>query len=422
MPRGAIGSRTNWAGNLTYGADRYVAPRTISEVQEVVRSADKIRAVGSRHCFNDIADTNGAQVSLEHMNSILALDRTRRRVTVEGGIRYGELGAYLHGEGYALHNLASLPHISVAGACATATHGSGGHGNLATAVVEVEIIDGRGDQINLSRETDGDTFAGAVVNLGALGIVSKLTLTIEPAFNIRQDVYRDLPFAALESRFEEIMASGYSVSLFTSWRGDFVEQAWIKSLAKGDEGFLVRDSLFGARPARTNMHPINLDAVNCTAQLGVPGPAYDRLPHFRMGFTPASGDELQVEYYVPIEHAIPAIRALREQGLMMADLLLVGEIRTIGADDLWLSPCYQTPCVAFHFSFKQDWSRLKTILLSLESALAPMHPRPHWGKLFAASAESIQACYPRLVDFRELRRLRDPDNKFCNAFIERRLL
>lgn len=170
------------------------------------------------------------------------------------------------------------------------------------------------------------------------------------------------------------------------------------------------------------MHPTNLDAVNCTAQMGAPGPAYDRLPHFRMGFTPASGDELQVEYYVPIEHAIPAIRALREQGPAMADLLLVGEIRTIGADDLWLSPCYQTPCVAFHFSFKQDWPRLKTILLSLESALAPMNPRPHWGKMFTASAQSIQACYPRLADFRDLRRLRDPDNKFCNAFIERHLL
>ena len=215
--------RTNWAGNLIYSAKNLVAPQSVEQAQETVRSADKIRVIGSRHCFNDIADTTGSHLSLENLNGVLLLDSAKRKVTVEGGIRYGELGPYLHEQGYALHNLASLPHISVAGACATATHGSGELGNLAVAVAEIEFIDGRGDLVTLSREKDADIFAGAVVNLGALGAVTKLTLDVQPAFHVRQDVFRELPLAALETHFEEIVSSGYSVSLFTTWQTDVID-------------------------------------------------------------------------------------------------------------------------------------------------------------------------------------------------------
>ena len=297
--------RTNWAGNLTYRADRFVVPASVEEAQEAVRAADKVRVVGSRHSFNDIADTTGTHLSLERLNRVLLLDAAKRQVIVEGGIRYGEIGPYLHERGYALHNTASLPHISIAGACATATHGSGALGNLAVAVAGMEFIDGKGDLVTLSRDKDGDMLAGAVVNLGALGVVTKLTLDLQPAFHIRQDVFRDLPLAELENHFDEIMSSGYSVSIFTAWQSDTIEQVWIKSTVEPGAAFTARGSLFGARPAAENMHPIaGLDAVNCTEQMGVVGPAYDRLPHFRMGFTPASGDELQVEYFVPMQHAV----------------------------------------------------------------------------------------------------------------------
>ena len=385
-------------------------------------AADKVAVVGSRHCFNDIADTTGTHISLARLNRVLFLDTAKRQVTAEGGIRYGEIGPYLHEQGYALHNTASLPHISIAGACATATHGSGALGNLAVAVAEIEFIDGNGDLVTLSREVDGDTFAGAVVNLGALGVVTKLTLDLRPAFQIRQDVFRELPLVALETHFDEIMSSAYSVSAFTTWRTDTIEQVWLKSVVEPGSTFQARGSLFGARPATTNLHPIgDVDAVNCTEQMGVIGPAYDRLPHFRMGFTPASGDELQVEYFVPREHAAAAIRTLRRQSDRLTALLLVSEIRTVGADELWMSPCYQTSCVAFHFSFKQDWPALKALLPGLEEALAPFQPRPHWGKMFTMPSDNIQARYPRLADFQELLHTRDPRGKFRNAFVERNI-
>ena len=414
-------ARTNWSGNLVYGARRFFVPETVDEAQAIVRAAQKLRALGSRHCFNRIADTGDTQVSLERLNRVVSLDRAAARVTVEGGIRYGELGPWLHAEGYALANLASLPHISIAGACATAAHGSGVRlGGLATAVAAIEFIDADGDLVTLSRDKDPDTFPGAVVSLGALGVITRLTLDVEPAFDVRQDVYRALPFAALEPHFDEIMAAGYSVSLFTDWRGEAVDQVWVKSKLAGGEKFEPAPSLFGARPATKNMHPLPaLDAVHCTEQMGVPGPSYDRLPHFRMGFKPAIGEELQVEYFVPSEHAVEAVGTLHRWGDRMAPLLMVSEVRTIAADDLWMSPCYRQPCVAFHFSFRLDAPALDKFLPGLEEALAPFAPRPHWGKVFTMPPETVRARYPKLPAFRNLLDARDPKGKFRNAFVER---
>jgi xylitol oxidase len=417
-------SRTNWAGNLTYRAANVVSPKTVAEVQAAVLGATEIRMVGSRHCFNDIADTTGTHLSLEHLNQVISLDKPGRRVTVEGGIRYAELGAYLQAEGYALHNLASLPHITVAGACATATHGSGvALGNLATAVSGIEFINAKGDLVRLSREGDRDTFPGAVVSLGALGPIVSLTLDVQPAFNVHQNVYRDLPYDAFEAHFDEIMASGYSVSAFPTWRGDAVEQVWVKSVADGGMEKKAPGSFFGARAATANIHPIaELDAANCTEQMGLPGPAYDRLPHFRPGSIPAAGGDLQVEYFFAREHAVDVVRTLRGQSERLAALLLISEIRTVAADDLWLSPCHGRPVVAFHFSFGPDFAGLMKLLPTLEAALAPFDPCPHWGKLFTLPAARVQAHYPKLDRFRALLTAHDPGGKFRNDFVRRNIL
>jgi len=410
--------RTNWAGNLTYNVTSLRTPATVAEAQEMVRAAPKLRVVGSRHCFNDIADTTGAHLSLARLARVVAIDRAARRVTIEGGIRYGELGAALEAEGLALHNLASLPHISIAGAIATATHGSGAKlGNLATAVTALTFIDARGELVSLSRERDGDAFAGAVVHLGALGPVVSLTLALEPSFAVRQRVYRDLPFAAAEAHFAEIMAAGYSVSLFTHWQGGPIEQVWVKS-RDGDAA--PPPDLHGARPSPVKLHPLpDHDAVNCTEQLDVPGRWHERLPHFKLEFTPSSGAELQAEYFVARERAVEALRIMNRWGRALGPFLLVSEVRTIAADDLWLSPAYQRDLVAFHFTFRQDVPGVLRILYELEQQLAPLAPVPHWGKLFVLSPAKIAAAYPRLADFRELAAKHDPNGKFRNRFVDK---
>lgn len=411
--------RTNWAGNLTYSTDRLHVPETVPEAQDIIRQSRKIRPLGSRHSFSTIADSQIGHISLERLNTVLDLDASANTVTVESGMRYGDLCPILHARGYALHNLASLPHISIAGACATATHGSGvANGNLATAVTAIEYINADGELVTLSHDADGETFAGSVVALGGLGLVTKVTLQIEPTYDMVQHVYLGLPLAAMREHFDDIVARGYSVSLFTDWRNDAATQVWVKSKMP-HEGLEVEPELFGTNLADRNVHPIlALSAIHCTEQMGIPGPWHTRLPHFRMEFTPSSGKELQSEFFVAREHAQDVITALTEMGALLADLLMISEIRTIDADDLWLSPSYGRQSVAFHFTWEQDWNALQVLLPQIEQALEPYEARPHWGKLFAMSRSTLEARYPQMEAFRALVNKQDPTGKFRNAFLD----
>jgi len=281
----------NWAGNLEYSTGNVHYPTTVEQVQEIVRRCSKLRGLGSRHSFNKIADSTENQISSKELNKIVSLDKLANKVTVEAGMKYGELCQHLHENGYALHNLASLPHISIAGSIATATHGSGvRNGNLATGVSAIEFVNAAGDLVSLSKK-DGDSFYGAVVGLGAIGLVTKVTLELQPTFNMQQVVYRNLPMAELEKNFMAIMSSGYSVSLFTDWRNRNINEVWIKSrIEEGSAPVEAPREFYGAKLATQNMHPVeDQSAENCTEQMGVPGPWYERMPHFKMGFTPSTG-------------------------------------------------------------------------------------------------------------------------------------
>jgi xylitol oxidase len=387
-----------------------------------VRS-QRVKVLGTRHSFNGVADTAGDLVSLRRFDRILALDRDPRHptVTIEAGVRYGELCRYLNSAGYALHNLASLPHISVAGACATATHGSGDrNGNLATAVAAMELVTADGEVRSVSRASAGDAFDGTVVHLGGLGVVTKLTLNVVPAFDVAQEVYLGLPVAPLAAHFETIMSGGYSVSLFTDWTGEAINQVWVKRRAADAVSSTSGPASFGATPAARDLHPIaSILAINCTPQMGVPGPWHERLPHFRLEFTPSSGEELQSEYFVPRHHAVAALRAIGGLRDRVAPLLQISEVRAIAADELWMSPCYRQPCVAIHFTWKKDWTGVSALLPTIEATLSPFGARPHWGKLFTMTAAQLQPRYERLADFRRLIAQYDPRGKFRNAFLDR---
>jgi alditol oxidase len=409
----------NWAGNYEYRAARLHRPETVAEVRDLVRRGRSLKVLGSRHSFNDVADTTGDLLSLERLAPVTALDEERATVTVDGGATYGRLCGSLAGTGFALHNLASLPHISIAGACATATHGSGDrNANLATAVAAIELVTGAGEIVELSRERDGERFRAAVVGLGALGVVTRLTLDVQPTFDIEQEVYEGLPLAALETHFDTLMSSAYSVSLFTDWKQDRIEQIWVKHRvgARAPSPAV----LSGATPATADRHPIpGMAATHCTAQMGVAGPWHDRLPHFRMEFTPSSGEELQTDYFVPRPHAWRALAEIAALRARIAPLLQIAEVRTVAADDLWMSPCHGRDCVSFHFTWAPDWPNVRELLPRIEARLAPLDARPHWGKLFTMSPGDVQARYEKLPAFREMLREFDPEGKFRNAFLDR---
>ena len=405
----------NWARNVSFSSARFHQPTTVTHVQDIIRHAHKVRPIGSRHSFNRIADCAEDMLSLEHLNRVLSLDRPKRTVTVEGGMVYGPLCVALQREGWALANLASLPHITVAGACATATHGSGDrNGNLASAVAALQFVAADGELHTLSRAHDGDRFCGAVVALGALGVVTQLTLDLVPAFDMRQDVYSQLPLANLNTHFDAISSSAYSVSLFWDWRSDTINQVWLKHrLADGGLSD-PRPDFYGATRAHIG-GPADLAYAE---RMGCIGPWYERLPHFRMQDFPGDVDQLQAEYFVPRQHFCAALDALKSLSARIAPLLYITEIRTVAADDLWLSPCYQQDCVAIHFTWKNDWPSVSGLLTEIEARLAPYTARPHWGKLFNLPAQHLRALYPRLPDFQTLQRTYDPLGKFRNAFIE----
>jgi xylitol oxidase len=411
----------NWAGNVEYGAARFHEPASVAEMQSIVAASAKVRAIGSRHSFNTIADTAGDQVSLSAMPRVVELDTTARTVTVDGGVKYGELAVQLHEHGWALANLASLPHISVAGACATGTHGSGaGNGNLATAVQAVELVTASGDLVDASRDDDPELMDALTVGLGALGVVTRLTLAIEPTFDVSQRVYEHLPMTTAIARLEEIMADGYSVSLFTSWRHDTVEQLWRKQRVATEDHLDggASSPRFGAMPAARNLHPIaELSAEPCTEQMGIAGPWHERLPHFRMGFTPSSGEELQSELFVSRADAPDAMRTLVELHDVLAPVLMISEVRAVAADTLWLSPCYQRDCIAFHFTWVPSWPDVEPVLAQVESALAPFVPRPHWGKLSTLDGVAMRSRYERLAAFEQLLKEWDPQEKFRNDYL-----
>jgi alditol oxidase len=430
--------RANWAGNIVFGAPDFYRPASLGQLQAVVARASRIRVLATGHSFSDLADSAGAQVTLAGMPPEVSVDSAASRARVSAGLSYAELAAALDRQGFALRNLASLPHISVAGACATATHGSGAaNQNLAAAVAGLTLVTADGDLLELTRGEDG--FDGAVVHLGALGVVSSLLLDLVPSFDVAQRVYTDLPLAVLDDHFAGLMASGYSVSMFTDWRAPRLTQIWIKQRlgtssgapapagspaswpdASWPEASWPDAPWFTATPAPAARHPVpGMSPDACTQQLGVPGRWYERLPHFRPGLRPSAGAELQSEYLLPVAHAVPALHALNEIRDQLAPVLQICEIRAVAADELWLSPSYRQDCVAVHFTWIADTAAVLPVVTRAEQQLAPFAPRPHWGKVFTTAPEALRSRYQRLPDFLALMRRLDPSGKFRNAYTAR---
>ncbi|MEU2711681.1 FAD-binding protein [Streptomyces sp. NPDC007205] len=406
------GTVTNWARTITYTAREFHRPRSLDALAALVADSARVRVLGSGHSFNRIADPgpDGVLLSTAGLPRVIDVDTAARTVRVSGGVRYAELARTVHAHGLALPNLASLPHISVAGSVATGTHGSGvGNGPLASAVREVEMVVADGMPATIGRVDP--RFDGAVTSLGALGVVTALTLDLEPAYEVEQRVYTELPLEGLD--FDAVMAAGYSVSLFTDWRKPGFRQVWVKR--RTDRPAV---DFPWAAPAAGPLHPVpGMPAQNCTEQLGVPGPWHERLPHFRAEFTPSSGEEIQSEYLLPRSTAVDALYAIDGIRSTVAGVLQTCEVRTVAADTQWLSPAHGRDSVALHFTWVRDEAAVLPVLRRLEEVLDPFDPRPHWGKVFETPSAVLRGRYARLHDFRALVRSVDPSGTFANAFV-----
>ena len=415
----------NWAGNVRFQPRRLHRPRSMDELRQALDGHDRVRAVGSAHSFNRVADTEGVLIDLAEMPRGLDIDTARRRARVSGGWTYGELCPRLHAAGWALENLASLPHISVPGACATATHGSGRRlGCLAAQIDEVELLTADAELVTVT--SDDDRFPAAAVSLGALGVVTGLTLRLRPAFSMIQHVHERIPLDVIAADLEATMTRAYSVCLFTAWEDRPHADVWVKRVVSdgAPDGAADTDAepLFGVPATSRDRHPLPAGSADaCTAQRTV-GPWHLRLPHFRADRTPASGDELQTEYFVPWEHAPAAIATVTALGAVIRPVLLLTEIRAVAADRLWLSPFCGRDSLAIHFSCVNDWQAVRAVLPRVEEALAHYGARPHWGKLFTCSRDYLERVYGASMQrFRDAAGALDPRGRFRNDFLDRRV-
>uniref|UniRef100_A0A914DIE8 FAD-binding PCMH-type domain-containing protein n=1 Tax=Acrobeloides nanus TaxID=290746 RepID=A0A914DIE8_9BILA len=407
------GKFINWAGSYEYTSSKLYYPKNVEEVQILVKNLDKLKVLGTMHCCHGIADSEENLVSLKYLDKVINLDKDTLTVTIETGIIYGHLAIYLYKNGFALHNMASLPHISVAGACATGTHGSGTkNGNLSSAVRAMEIVTATGDIITISRDKNYEEFYGMVVHLGGIGVVTKLVLDVQPVYMMKQMVYENLRFDQLKDHFIDIMSSGYSVSLYTKWQDKMLDQVWVKRRVEHGKENDYEKELFGAKQAKENL-VFGMDAGNTTDQCGIVGPWHERLPHFKLDHTP-TGNGLESEYFVDLDKAYEAMLAVDE----ITPHLWESEIRTIAADDFWMSPFYKRPSVAIHFLWKQDFDAARKLMLKIEEKLEPFKAIPHWGKLFMVEPGKFKEFYPKLPDFVNLCKKYDPNRKFRNKFLD----
>ena len=406
-------STTNWAGNITFRAPRQERPADLATLRGLVEAAGRVRTLGTGHSFSSIADTDGLLVSLADLPRTLALDPDRRVAEVTGQWTYGTLAPALHDAGWALPNTGSLPHISLAGACATGTHGSGvGNQALAASVRAVVLVLASGELRRLVRGDPG--FDGAVVALGRLGVVVGMALDLVPTFDVVQSVVDAVPDGQVADGLESILAAAYSASVFTTWGPERLSQVWLKERA---DRAPTRERWTG-RDADGPRHPVaGMPTENATQQLGVVGPWHERLPHFRLEFTPSRGDELQSEYLLPMRHAHAAWRAVDAVREIVHPVLYVSELRAVAADPQWLSLTGRVDSVAFHFTWRPG-PHVADAVAAVEQALEPFDARPHWGKVFSTPPPRLGELYPRLPDFRALVRALDPTAKFGNDLVD----
>ena len=400
----------NWAGNHSY-AGAIVRPTSIDKLRTVLAGNGRVRALSTRHSFNACADAD-VILDLTALPTEARIDPSASAVTVRGAVTYGMLIPELAAYDLAVHNLASLPHISVAGAVSTGTHGSGdANGNLATAVSAVELMVADGDIVTVRRGDEG--FDGAVVGLGALGVVVGCTLDLQPSWSMHQQVYEDLDADEWAVEFDRITTLGDSLSAFTRW-GDTIEQLWVKS----DAARPLPTDVLGRPASVVDRHPIReLPAEACTEQCGIVGSWADRLPHFKLGFTPSAGDEVQSEFFVDRRHLPAAAAALRSAEPQFRDVLLISEVRTVAADDLWMSPHEGRDSAAFHFTWALDQPAAEAAAAVVADALAPFGVRAHWGKVAPFDASTL-AEYDRAGDFLALAERLDPAGRFRNDWFD----
>lgn len=404
---------SNWGGNLVYGSGAIEAPATIEELSEIIRSG-KVRPIGTMHSFSKVVVGEGTLVSAAGLAFEPALDKASSTVKVSAATRFGDLALFLEKNGVALKNMGSLPHISIAGAAATGTHGSGDKNQiLSSSLSAYSFLNSKGELVRYQR--GDENFEACRVGLGAYGLWVSVELDVVPSFQIRQDVYLDIPWEVFYEDPTNLTSAGYSVSLFTKWGEVSIDQVWVKALP-GDKAGLPIAGISPEKTSRKELAPGVGD--NLTQQGGVEGPWLDRLPHFRLDATPSAGNEIQTEYFIQRKNIVGAVKAVNKIAEQINHTLIITEVRTIAQDDAWLSPMNRGDSVALHFTWVNDTPAVDKAVAALEEVLAEFDPIPHWGKVHHFDKSKLEKVHARLGKARAVFDELDPEGVFNTEYLK----
>lgn len=403
----------NWGGNLQFRQEALAQPETLAELATLIRD-NQVRPAGTLHSFSPIATGEGIMLSAAGLKVAPAIDPASKTARVGAASRYGDIALALEAQGLALRNMGSLPHISLAGASATGTHGSGdGNQILSASLISFSFLNHKGELITLRR--GDDLFEPCRLGLGAHGLWVEAELSVVESYQMRQDIYRDIPWAYFLEDPARLSAAGYSVSLFGKWGSDTIDQAWVKS--RVSDGTPPAE-IAGIRAATESLKELAPGVGdNLTEQAGRPGPWLHRLPHFRLDATPSAGDEIQTEYFFTRDQIVGAIEVVHSLAHEVNPVLIITEIRSIAQDDAWLSPMRRGDSIALHFTFKNDVPAVTRVVEKLEAALAPFNPIPHWGKVNGFTGEQLAAVHPKLAEARTVFDELDPEGKFSSPYL-----
>jgi xylitol oxidase len=426
---------SNWGGNFRFSTTDIRFPRSLDEVVDAVKEGapkstpggvgppvKHLRALGSRHSFSKIADTAEMLVSLSAMNRILAVNpgsaTEAPTITVEGGAIYTDVTPFVEFIGAAFHNQLTLSEVSVAGSINTGAHGTGiTNGILATQVRSVELVLANGTVTTLRKGVDA-AFPAAVVGLGAFGVVTKVELEMQASYQMTQHVFLNLPFTTLTDQFDTIMSSAYTVQAWTDWSDPTnFNQVWVGDRDDDAADFSTAPAFYGATRAPAQVTPVAALPPTYVVPQGVAGPWNERLVCYRLGLSGFNGDEIQSEYILPITNAKAALEAIAALATQIAPLCYVSVVRTIAADDFWLSPAYGRDSVAIHFTWKPQLDAVVALLPTIESALAGLDAVPHWGKFFTMAPSVFLQRYDKLAEWKATAAAYDPSGRFRNAFL-----
>lgn len=425
---------SNWAGTEHTHPVRQTHPGDVDALAEDIRAAVaqglQVKAVGSGHSFTGIAATDGVVVHLDRMAQIRSLDVPSGQVTVEAGMPLHALNAALDAHGLALANLGDIDVQTISGAVSTGTHGTGhALGGLATQVIGVELVDAEGRLVRCSAAESPKTFAAARIGLGALGVVTALTLQCVPAFALRA-VEAPMPLDEVLEGFDELAEDNdhFEFYWFPHTRRALTKRN--NRVAAGEarkplsrfrywlDDELLSNTVFGWTQGLTARVPGLTGTVNNVATRALSAREYVDAS-YKVFCSPRRVRFREMEYAVPraaLVEVLQSVQAWIDGSGERVPFPI--EVRVAAADDIWLSTAFEreTAYVAVHQFHRLDHERY---FRAVESIVGGVGGRPHWGKLHQLDATELERLYPRMADWREVRARLDPSGVFANPYLDR---